>query len=307
MVNRCGICDRAVTPSTPSLRCSKCQKFIHIRCTSLSPSETSFVNNNASNWMCDKCSHDDDLLPEEIFTNDINPSALSQRLLNEELLSFQSNLMSEINGTITKLINEHLLKLTERVASLEMEVTSLRNLVKNNNSSPNRLPPSNIESIVSEVSERNKRSSNLIIIGVEEGNFNNATDQMNHDKQAITEILAKLSVKLDDNETIVPIRLGKSNNSQSRRNRPIKIRLSSEDAVLNILRRSPELKKVETLRKIVVCKDRTPLELQHIKMVKRELMDRQAKGELNLSIKYFRNVPRIVQNTISSAATTSGN
>ena len=53
----CSICEGAVTPTTPSLKCSVgvCKKYFHVKCLNLSdPDLTKFVVIKEP-WTCSKC------------------------------------------------------------------------------------------------------------------------------------------------------------------------------------------------------------------------------------------------------------
>lgn len=303
MVNLCGTCTRAVTPSTPSLRCNSCKKFIHVRCTSLSPSEISFINNIISNWKCDNCSEVNESV--DLNTTNSNVAGGSCPHLRDDLSNFQDKLMSELNSTVAKIITEHVEKLMTRIVGLEKEVDLLKNKV--NNLTHDSGTSSNIEQIVNEVSERNKRSTNLIIFAVNEENVQTISEQQEHERGVIAEILSALEIP-DKSISGVPMRLGKPSTSHlPAQRRPIEIRLSSIELVEDTLRRSPKLKKMDKWKTVFLCKDRTPTELQYIKKTKNELANRLALGETNLQIKYRNNVPKIVNVLSNSSSGTARN
>lgn len=145
------------------------------------------------------------------------------------------------------------------------------------------------EEIISEMLERNKRSSNLVIFGSEE-KFGAKTEQVLHDEGLIRDILNECNVT-DGN--IKPIRLGKFDPTRQVRRRPIKVKLSSPDIVQRILRKCNKIKSNEKFTGLSVNADRTPRQLAYFKSVKSDLNVRLSNGESNLKIKYINGIPTI--------------
>ena len=90
------------------------------------------------------------------------------------------------------------------------------------------------------------------------------------------------------------IRLGKLDTTNGATCRPIKVTLSSVDNVYPALRNSFKLKTLPKFSGIAMSSNRTSKQIQIYKHVKTELVNRQAKGEANLRIRYKNGTPTIV-------------
>ncbi|KAK9751446.1 hypothetical protein QE152_g4999 [Popillia japonica] len=148
-----------------------------------------------------------------------------------------------------------------------------------------------LEEIIAEISDRERRKCNLIIFGIEEQDFNKPrTNRIEGDKTIVTEILNSLhNVELSN---VAPVRLGKY---QQAKKRPIKITLPSEQDVHAIIKNTKKLSQSRVFQNVVVNTDRTPKQLQYYKDVKKLLQERIDAGEQNLTIRYINSIPRIVR------------
>ena len=87
------------------------------------------------------------------------------------------------------------------------------------------------------------------------------------------------------------LRIGEYNSSK---NRPIKIMLDSEDDVSYILTNAKEIINFFPDMKIFINKDKTKLEIQHYKLVKKQYDERKT-TEDDIMIKYRNGIPTIVK------------
>lgn len=146
------------------------------------------------------------------------------------------------------------------------------------------------EEIMAEMLERNKRASNIIVFGSEEKGTSKQ-DQVLQDQKLISDLLGEFNVTEDN---IKPIRLGKFDPTVQARRRPLKVKLSSADTVLGILRKIKKIKSNVRFSGMSVTVDRTPRQVAYFKSVKSELQARLSNGESSLRIKYLNGVPTIV-------------
>ena len=100
-------------------------------------------------------------------------------------------------------------------------------------------------------------------------------------------------------------RVGKYNDGK---NRPIKITLPTKEEALALLKTKSRIPKDATY---YLKSDRTKMEKDFLKKVVDELNDRKTRGEQDIKIRYYNNIPRIVKyrsipkNSISNNATSS--
>lgn len=151
----------------------------------------------------------------------------------------------------------------------------------------------NSEEIISEMMERSRRSANLIIYGVLEAG-STKQEQATQDAGMIRELLNELEIP---EENIKPYRLGKYDATKQLRSRPIRVKLSSSEAVQRVMQKFYKVKSAERFSKfskLSVSPDRTPHQIAYYKAVKADLNTRLGKGETNIKIKYMNGVPTIV-------------
>lgn len=148
-------------------------------------------------------------------------------------------------------------------------------------------PAVNVEAIIDEIEERNRRASNVIMFGVPElhadGDEPTSVEARKiFDQEQVEKALASLP------EPVAPvalIRLGKPQPGSGPR--PIKLVLPNRKAAIQVLKNGKKL------RGVTAKNDLTPCQRDHLKNLRRELTQRIEKGEDNLTIRYVNNKPII--------------
>lgn len=170
--------------------------------------------------------------------------------------------------------NEQLLKaietLNQTVAMLKEEVKALK-AEKDN---------VNMEVIISEISERQKRSNNVIIFKLKESG---------DDRKTVVDILKNIAPNVAT-DAITITRLGKGHDNSPA---PLKVKLRSRDDVFTILKNKRKLKEIHPT--VSIGTDQTKLQQEYFKKVKGELERRKGNGETNLFIKYINGIPTITK------------
>lgn len=149
-----------------------------------------------------------------------------------------------------------------------------------------------VEDVISEINERNKRKCNLIFFGIDEQDVDKSADvKANEDKKEVQNIVRALlpDINTDDIKTL---RIGHYDVDKCR---PIKISLPSEDLVHNVIRHAKNLKKKPKYKNISISFDRTKRQLEHYKDLKSQLSQRIMAGETDYKIKYINGTPKIVK------------
>lgn len=180
-------------------------------------------------------------------------------------------------------LKEILKTVTDRLHALEVKITS----------STNTLEPKIFEDILSEVRDRMNRERNILIFGVPESPSDNA--QLS-DLVTVNNILHTTTT--DSSITACSVRrLGKTPNSN--KPRPIKVVLNNTSDVKCVWKFKNRLA-LTKYDKIVFRDDQTPRQIQYLKLLRAELNNRIDGGETDLTIKYIKHVPTIVNKAISS-------
>lgn len=284
MVN-CVYCKAQIHPRmiASSFKCDSCSGWGHKNCI---PSKYSDSLLETGSFTCDSCENRDN----SFVDSPTNVSFQSLDLLLQKHLSPIKNDLANIKLEFSNL--------TRRLDLLEAENKNLKSelqAINSNKADVKNQLSYNIDQSMNEISERMKRINNLIIIGLKESTSSVDSERKDFDKSEISNILQHLNIECT---TSTPIRLGKVNSSRAR---PIKLKLVSEELVNSILRKSHLLKDTDKWKSVILSRDRTPMELDHLKTLKIELKERQKNGENNLKIKFFNNIPKIVQVNFSNS------
>lgn len=176
------------------------------------------------------------------------------------------------------------------IASLQEEIRVLRETVL---ASPSTSPSSLLESekIIQEISDRERRKTNVVIFGSKEAKCENVKEQIDIDVQLVNDICTTLQIS---NTASKVSRLGKFDSSKASSARPIKVVFSGESSVSDVVRNISKLKSIPRFSSLSIYRDRTPMQMEIHKRAKLELQDRLKAGESNLKIKYNRGIPSVI-------------
>lgn len=173
--------------------------------------------------------------------------------------------------------------LKKLISSLLVEVENLKN-----NSGSSRSD----EFIINEMNERNFRAANVLFYNIPECTSSSIEERVLHDKNEISKIINGIS---SDNKTpIKVIRLGKS--YQPNKHRPIKAIFSSAGDAFDILKNKKHIlsRLPPNSSNIGISSDRTLFQREQMKKLRDQLAARQSSGEQNLTIKFTKGIPGIV-------------
>lgn len=216
-------------------------------------------------------------------------------LLREELAELKTDIISikEINE---KLILENIEMRTE-LLDVKKSNMSMQKQIKNLESDLNCLKTGNIdknpqvqisryEDTIREVQERADRQKNIIIAGIDELKAGNIEQRRKHDYNEVLEILKSIYT-----ECPCPVKLFRLGKSEPGKHRLIKVCFSAVETAKYLLR-----KQNKDRSKVRLFSDQTPAQKSYMQHIKEELARRESNGELNLTIKYIRDIPQIVKN-----------
>nr|CAH7722271.1 unnamed protein product [Callosobruchus chinensis]CAH7730167.1 unnamed protein product [Callosobruchus chinensis]CAH7731437.1 unnamed protein product [Callosobruchus chinensis]CAH7734104.1 unnamed protein product [Callosobruchus chinensis]CAH7746682.1 unnamed protein product [Callosobruchus chinensis] len=148
------------------------------------------------------------------------------------------------------------------------------------------------EEIISEINERQKRTNNIIIFNIDEPDHSiSVREQIEADKVTAVDILNQIVPDLPV-ASIKPVRLGLFSNTKTR---PVKITFQNTDSTHKILMNANKLKNNAVYSNIRISRDRTKRQMEYYGKVRQELQDRHRAGDTNCRIKFFNDVPKIVQ------------
>lgn len=145
----------------------------------------------------------------------------------------------------------------------------------------------NMDAIINEISDRQRREKNIIIYNVQELSNDSTANKRNADNQKAAEIIQAIAPSVET-QFITAIRVGKNKNNSPA---PIKVQLPSRDDVMTVLKFKHKLK---TLKPgVQITTDRTQIQRDQFKKILGELKEREDQGEVGLYIKYINGNPTI--------------
>lgn len=187
--------------------------------------------------------------------------------------------------------------LGNKIELLEKEVEGLKfkSLHTQESASMNRV---NYNKMIAECQERSQRAKNIIVCGVIEATSENAIERLEYDRKEIIKLTKMASSNCPEPENIH--RLGKYQHDKIR---PIKAIFKSEDTVKVILRNRNNM----AAANVKIYSDQTPHQRETLKILKQELENRISNGETNISIKYVKGEPAIVESLPKNSAPATNN
>uniref|UniRef100_A0A6P7GMJ3 Uncharacterized protein LOC114344492 n=1 Tax=Diabrotica virgifera virgifera TaxID=50390 RepID=A0A6P7GMJ3_DIAVI len=210
---------------------------------------------------------------------------------NETITTFST----PTNGSVLKYrkVDEFWIKVIgNQISDLKKLIISLQNDIQELKAENVKIQPStqqvDLEEVIEELNDRNRRKKNLVIFGVPDHSQQGEVDD---DKLEVNKIINLLYPQFD----ISNLRLFRVGRFSDGRTRPIKVVLRDENQVLKLIRNSKVLRN-GNYKNVSVASDRTPRQITHYKKLKEELIVKNSDGQQNFRIKYINGVPRIVQN-----------
>lgn len=151
------------------------------------------------------------------------------------------------------------------------------------------------EEIISELDDRQSRKQNIIIFGVPEQRSDLGKEERQLAEEAAVDDILKVVSPDVNYRQLQRFRLGRFNLNATRP-RPLKIKLECEKFVHDVIRRAKTLKNSPNHNNISLAFDKTFRQIAYYNKVKTQYNERVNKGENNISIKFVRGIPKIVNN-----------
>lgn len=149
------------------------------------------------------------------------------------------------------------------------------------------LPPPDTNAIMEEVLERERRATNVILVGIKECDSNIGSERKLFDDLSVKKILQDVNNGGDFCEKVVTVqRLGRRDDGKTR---PIKVVLTSRQDAVWVLKNKNKAKK-----EVRIYDDKTPKQREELNRLRDSLNTRVQNGEANLTIRYVKGVPKIV-------------
>jgi hypothetical protein len=203
----CGDCRKAIKTTETSIECETCLSWFHINCTDLVESDVHTIAKAGVHWYCHTCDNTASGLEARMIS--IEKSVASIRELCTDTLQKYSTTVSESYASIVSKLQENSENINGSIMkSCETVVQKQRQLDKRK-------------------AEELDRAKNIIIFGAKECSFDET-------KSLIDDLLRDCDIysKIDITSTTLH-RIGKP---VEEKNRPLRLRLKSEDEKWNVLK-----------------------------------------------------------------------
>ncbi|KAL4153671.1 hypothetical protein QTP88_001504 [Uroleucon formosanum] len=205
----------------------------------------------------------------------INSCRESKKTQENKYVIIESKL-DTLSNQLAEVISENK-TLRAKIEQIEDKITTLETATSG----------ANVESVYSELMDRQSRARNIIFFNIQE--FNSLPDQLT-DTLTVDGILKSIGLQINP---VYVRRLGK----QSNKPRPLLTTLPNSSDVFKVLKVKRKLFGTSNFKDIRIASDRTTQQRQYFSKVASQLKQRSDTCEDNLFIKYINNVPTISKNS----------
>lgn len=214
----------------------------------------------------------------------------------------QCKLLCDSQATKFNELSESLALLSSQIVALKNDNDNLRMNISDLNKRVNDLEFANssrplssagtVQTILQEITERERCSRNIIIRGITESSSSVLEERISEDTSKIVKVIEPYFSKVPEN--LKSIRRGKP---IDRGPRPLKVFFSSKEIASNLVsdfnKNARSLSPDSSVRSIAMTRDRTPLEHESIRLIYAELDNRKKNSETDLRIIYRGGFPFI--------------
>lgn len=293
----CNICVKLVLDSEEGLECDgPCTRWFHRECAKMAKTEYLKIANSNLKWLCNRfdCKSDSST-PMDKLLDSITKLSKQISTLNSKVdkLSALPQQIDNIESNL-KAIGDKLDAHETRIGNVETKIENIEQKLGSATASQ-----STSDDIIAEISERNKRASNILIYNLNESTSAQAPIRHKHDLDLIKNMLSAVDPDIKLNN-LKCFRVGTQAKGKIR---PLKAILSSPSEAKSILRnfKSDLIKSSNALfANVAVGNDRTPKEKLYLDSLKDELRKRSENGEDNLTIKFRNGIPAIVKANVGA-------
>lgn len=290
LVEKCGECKRIVSNEDDGLQCEICQEWFHCVCQGMPVEAYQFINDNSVSlhWYCRRCNKEvssmiammtklqqrQDKLEQrqdKLETSIENLRGRHEKLENstgemikgfkgmQEEFTLVKQATSSIEVKLDTMIEAKLISVKQEFCMAETKLVS---------------EVANMKKDVSENLEIDKRKHNIVIHGLKESSGG--------DEDIVRQVLGD-GLKMDPMRHVEEIhRIGSQADNKVR---PIRVKIKSMEARMEILGRAKTLKDAEEFKKVYISPDLTREQQLQDKELRDRLKDYRQKGETGIKIK----------------------
>lgn len=308
----CQTCTLTISSVQLGLDCAGCARAFHANCCNMSSSDMQYLKEERIQWRCSACvssaKNDDTPIVDRSLTDpDVACGGQALTVIHfEKLMSAIEGLRADCHNNAIKLhdlrvavgqCNDNLEStrrlLEDSISSCRAEIDKLRveNSVLENRvrdlEAGTTARDVDMEELVREAIDRQKRAKNLIIFGLPE------SDEENREADNLQ--VCGLLKTIDNRMNLESLRFSRLGRRRvAGKSRPVKVTCSDEAVVSGLLSKTRNLKSVIAYKDVYVSADRTPAQVSLYRAARSELRDRVSRGESGLKVKTVRGVPKVI-------------
>lgn len=247
-------CDDIVKKGEKSIKCERCRRWFHMRCSGLSSEEFNAISKvRSAMWFCTTCKE-----TVVISLDCFEEIKKENKKLRQEMEELKKNI-TEMKDDIVREVKQSL--------SCNI-IDSIKDKVLQE---------------LKEKEEKERRSKNIVIYGVVEPSAETPQAREREDVNMCCNII-EIGAQVTDYEIICTKRLGKWDASGAKV-RPVLVELRDSRVKGNIVKNAKNLKHAgREYKKIYIVPDQTKTEREKNKLLREQLKEKREKGETGWSI-----------------------
>lgn len=247
----CRVCPKKVTDEN-SITCDKCQGWVHLKCSNLTKHEFEFLCNSPQTKLKYFCSSCENKSPADAGSDPV--------LIQEARLD----------------------ALDKKFDAVELQNKAILDLLKKDEKKDDTVAfQATVQEVFDNSKEKDEKKNNLILFNLPETTSTDEIQSQTEDLQVVKEVLKHVNggVLIQNFDESNVSRMGRKKTGEGNRPRAIKIQFTNVDKKMKILKNAKLLAQHDTFKKLGLSTDKTEKEREEHKTRRREVSERNAKGE----------------------------
>ena len=296
--DNCAGCDARVKRNDEGLKCDGCDRWFHIACERVGKVMYKALKDHEDLiWFCGGCREESKKI-KDIRKEVEGLVDEKMKKMEERLIGMKEEISEEILGKVKA---EWMVEITRLRTDLVDEVNSIKHKLDQIGMSINNRPETTEEEIVTaeevkstvlqemeEAEERKRRACNVVLYNIPESKSEVTDERIEADANWCMEMCTEtLEVEVGKEDIDSIIRLGKKPETEQGKPRPILLKLKKEKTKWEILTNAKKLRNAnsQVMKKVGIAKDMTKKEMEENSKLRKDLKERQDRGEKGWKIK----------------------
>ena len=273
----CKVCKLKFTDSEDKiLECQRCNMHFCIKCLDKSEEEYEHLHNSDSMWFCIPCK-------EKVVKN---------ILVDRKIEDAFKEMTKKFDERITK-IEDDLKEKCSKDETISIVREEVDKRMKEKEDTPTAATPepqenSNVNEVLSEISERKQRENNIIIYGQEESESTDRENRTKHDQQIAIEVSQACDTEVAEEDLVKVMRLGKYTKGPEKSKRPLLVQFKEKEVKANLFKNIKKLKDNVKYDDTKIANDLTRSERENEKTLRekaKDMVEAETSGEFTYKVR----------------------